>query len=91
MQRLARLKRRWRPVLRWSLLLDAVALAALGLLTVFKVPVWLGWVVGMVVPEIGLWLALAALVVAAGAWAVRKGNRTVCAATLVPCAVACCL
>jgi len=91
MKRLVRLKNYWRPILRWSLLLDSLALTALGLLTVFRVPVWLGWVVGMVVPEIGLWLALAALAVAAGAWALRKGGRVVAAVTIALCAAACCL
>ena len=78
-------------MLRGSLLVDALALAALGLLAAYKTPVWLGWVVGMVVPEIGLWLAAGALAVAAGAWALRKGNRAVAAVTVVLCAAACCL
>jgi acetyl esterase/lipase len=91
MQRLARLKAFWRPFLRWSLLLDAVALSTLGMLTVCKTPVWLGWVVGMVVPEIGLWLALSAVAIAAGAWSMRKGSLKVAAVTIGLCTAACCL
>src|SRR5687767_10010357 len=91
MKGLARLKHFWRPLLRGSLLADALGLAALGLLTVFPAPVWLGWVVGMVVPEIGVWLALAALVVATAAWLMRTGNRSVAALTVAVCAAACCL
>src|SRR4051812_2221875 len=88
MRGLAHLKGSWRPILRWSLLLDGLVLASLGLLTIRKAPVWLGWVVGMVVPEIGLWLGLAALAVAAGAWALRKGSRAVATLTIALCAAA---
>ena len=91
MWRFGRLKQAWRPLLRWSLLLDGLVLAALALLTVFKTPVWLPWVLGMVVPEIGLWLALVALAVAVGAWVLRKGGRTVAVLTLTLSATAGCL
>jgi hypothetical protein len=48
-------------IIRWSLLGDAVVAALIALLTAVMCPVWLGWVVGMIVPEVALWLALLTL------------------------------
>ena len=55
-------KRRLESAVRWSLLVDALVLASAALLTTFPWPVWTqamgteAWPVGMVVPEIALWL-----------------------------------
>src|SRR4051812_15796898 len=67
---------------RWSLLVDALALVSAGLLTVFPWPVWTqamgteAWSVGMVVPEIALWLVPLPICFAAGSlWLGRGGGR----------------
>src|SRR5437667_7835479 len=54
-------KRRLMTAIRWSLLVDALVSVSAGLLTIVPWPVWtpamgLAWPVGMVVPEIALWL-----------------------------------
>ena len=68
--------------IRWSLLVDALAIASAGLLTVFPWPAWTqamgveGWPVGMVVPEIALWLVpLPFCFAAAALWLGRGGGR----------------
>jgi len=82
---------RWKAWLatavRWSLLLDASVLTLLALLTAYKCPVWLPWVVGMVVPEIALWLAPLALCFAAAAWVLRRRRPVVAGVTIGLCAV----
>ena len=40
------------------LLVDAMFAASFALLTAYKSPVWLGWVVGMIVPDCALWFAI---------------------------------
>ena len=54
-------KRRLVSAIRWTLLVDALASVSAGLLTIVPWPVWTeamgeAWPVGMVVPEIALWL-----------------------------------
>src|SRR3954469_21248014 len=75
-------KRRLVSTIRWSLLVDALVFASAALLTIVPWPVWTpamggAWPVGMVVPEIALWLrpppvcfALAAL------WLGRRSRFT---------------
>jgi acetyl esterase/lipase len=81
---------------RWSLLIDALALASAGLLTVFPWPVWAqamgteAWPVGMVVPEIALWLVPLPICFAASALLLgrRRGRRWLTGITVVLCAAA---
>lgn len=55
-------------MLRWLLLLLALALFGFGLLTVFKAPAWSSWKLALLAGEFGHWLAILAIVVgAAGA------------------------
>ena len=75
-------KRRLVTAIRWSLLVDALVLASAGLLTVFPWPVWTqamgteAWPVGMVVPEIALWLVpLPVCFAAAALWLGRRSPR----------------
>jgi acetyl esterase/lipase len=68
-------------VIRWSLLVDALVLASAGLLTVFPWPVWTqamgteAWSVGMVVPEIALWLVPLPVGFAAAALWLGRGRN----------------
>ena len=72
-------KRRLVTAIRWSLLVDAVVSASAALLTTFPWPVWTpamgqAWPVGMVLPEIALWLApLPVCFAAAALWLGRAG------------------
>jgi acetyl esterase/lipase len=75
-------------VIRWSLLIDAIVASLFSLLTALKCPVWLPWVVGMVVPECALWLAFLPVCIAAGGWLLRRGHPFVTSATLSLCTVA---
>jgi acetyl esterase/lipase len=75
-------KRRLESVIRWSLLVDALVSASAALLTVFPWPVWTqamgteAWPVGMVVPEIALWLVpLPVCFAAAALWFGRRRGR----------------
>src|SRR4051794_38174834 len=75
-------KRRLVTALRWSLLLGAGVSAAAALLTVFPWPVWTpamgteAWPVGMVVPEIALWLVpLPVCFAAVALWLGRRSPR----------------
>src|SRR5215813_4463196 len=88
-------KRRLVSAIRWSLLVDALALASAGLLTVFPWPVWTqamgteAWSVGMVVPEIALWLVpLPVCFAAAALWLGRRRGRWLTGITVVLCAAA---
>jgi acetyl esterase/lipase len=89
-------KRRLVTTIRWSLLVDALALASAGLLTVFPWPVWAqamgreAWPVGFVVPEIALWLVpLPVCFAAAALWLGRgRGRRWLTEVTVALCAVA---
>ena len=80
--------KRLKAPLCWMLLYDGSLVAALSLLTVFKSPLWLGWVVGMVVPECALWLAILTLCFAAAAWLLRRGHAVLTVATFALCGVA---
>ena len=62
-------------MLRWILLVFAVALLVLGLLTTVKSPAWSPWRVAVLAGEFGHWLALPALAVLA--WAIAQRNPTV--------------
>ena len=87
-------RRRLVTAIRWSLLVDALLSASAALLTGFPWPVWTpamggAWPVGMVVPEIALWLvplpvcfAVAALLLG------RRSHRWLTGITVVLCAVA---
>ena len=82
---------------RWSLLVNALAMASAAPLTTFPWPVWTqamgteAWTVGMVVPEIALWLVpLPVCFAAAALWLGRGrgGRRWLTGITVVLCAVA---
>lgn len=81
---------------RWSLLVDALLAATASLLTVFPWPVWTqamgteAWPVGMVVPEIALWLVpLPVCFAAAALWLGRGcGSRWLTGITVMLCAAA---
>jgi acetyl esterase/lipase len=84
--------KRWtKSAIRWSLVIDASAAVLAALLTSFRCPAWLGWPVGMVVPEYGLWFALLTVCFAAGAWCLRQDHPIVTAVTLTLCTIACVL
>jgi acetyl esterase/lipase len=84
--------RPWKHWLVWcvrsSLLIDAMIFALVGLLTTLPWPVWTeamgdAWPVGMVVPEIALWLAPLPIGFAIGAFLLRRhGRRWVSAITI---------
>src|SRR5207344_2012717 len=87
----------WKPQLvsaaRWSLLVDALLSATASLLTVFPWPVWTqamgqAWPVGMVLPEIALWLVpLPVCFAAAALWlGRRRGRRWLTGITVALCA-----
>lgn len=91
----SRWKRRLASAARWSLLVDALVLTAAALLTVFPWPVWTqtmgteAWPVGMVVPEIALWLVPLPLCFAAAAiWLGRRNRRWLTGVTVALCAAA---
>jgi acetyl esterase/lipase len=87
-------KRRLVTAIRWSLLIDAGVFALAALLTIFPWPVWTeamggAWPVGMVVPEIALWLVPLPVVFAAAAVLLgRRSRRWLTGTTLVLCAAA---
>jgi acetyl esterase/lipase len=88
-------KRRLVSAVRWSLLVDALALASAGLLTIVPWPVWTvatgeAWPVGMVVPEIALWLVpLPVCFAAAALWLGRgRSSRWLTGITVALCAAA---
>jgi acetyl esterase/lipase len=87
-------KRRLVTAIRWSLLVDACMSAAAALLTVFPWPVWTeamgrAWPVGMVVPEIALWLVPLPVGFAAAAVLLgRRSRRWLARTTVVLCAAA---
>ncbi|MBL9201179.1 MAG: alpha/beta hydrolase [Opitutaceae bacterium] len=75
-------------MLRFLLLLAAMALFTLGLLTVYPVPDWAPWKVGILAGEFGHWLVAAALSLATFAWFARAGAGWWAGATIVPALVA---
>lgn len=87
-------KRRLVSTMRWSLLVDALAVASVALLTTFPWPVWTpamgeAWPVGMVVPEIALWLVpLPVCFAAAALWLGRRRSRWLTGITVALCAAA---
>ena len=89
-------KRRLVSAVRWSLLVDALALASAGLLTIVPWPVWTqamgteAWPVGFVVPEIALWLVpLPVCFAAAALWLGRgRSSRWLTGITIALCAAA---
>jgi acetyl esterase/lipase len=74
--------------IRWSFLFDAIVLTLFSLLTAIKCPVWIPWTVGMVVPEIALWLSPLAVCFAIGAWVLRGKHGMLSLMTLILCVVA---
>ncbi len=87
-------KRRLVTAIRWSLLVDACMSASAALLTVFPWPVWTeamgrAWPVGMVVPEIALWLVPLPVGFAAAAVLLgRRSRRCLTGTTVVLCGAA---
>jgi hypothetical protein len=87
-------KRRLVSAVRWSLLVDALAFASAALLTTFPWPVWTpamgrAWPVGMVVPEIALWLVpLPVCFAAAALWLGRRRGGWLTGITVALCAAA---
>jgi hypothetical protein len=74
-------KRRVVTAIRWSLLVDALVLVSAALLTISPWPVWKSamgraWPVGIMVPEISLWLVpLPVCFAAAALWLGRNSRR----------------
>src|SRR5213075_3165478 len=88
-------KRRLVTAIRWSLLVDALVSASAALLTIVPWPVWTpamggAWPVGMVVPEIALWLVPVPVCFAVAAlWLGRgRSRRWLTGITIVLCAAA---
>src|SRR5438477_2940745 len=83
-------KRRLVAAIRWSLLVDALVSVSAGLLTIVPWPVWTpamggAWPVGMVVPEIALWLVpLPVCFGAAALWLARRSRFANDQSKLVP-------
>jgi acetyl esterase/lipase len=76
---------------RLILFILALAFLVLGLLTVYPVPDWAPWKLGVLAGEFGHWLAGPAFALAAFAWFARAGAGLWAAATLAPALVACVL
>ncbi len=88
-------KRRLVTTVRWSLLVDALVSALAALLTTFPWPVWTqamgteAWPVGVVVPEIALWLVpLPVCFAAAALWLGLRRGRWLTGVTVALCAAA---
>lgn len=75
-------------MLRWILLVLALALAALSSLTAVKSPDWAPWKLAVLAGEYGHWVALAPLLVAALAWVSRGESAALAGATVLVCATA---
>jgi acetyl esterase/lipase len=75
-------------MLRWLLLIFALALAALGSLTAVKSPDWAPWKLAVLAGEYGHWVALVPLLVAVLAWRSRGDATALAGATLLVCALA---
>ena len=75
-------------MLRWSLLLLALAIVTLGSLTIVKSPDWSEWKLALLAGEYGHWLALLAVAIGALAWAFRGPSPHVAVATALVCALA---
>ena len=94
MRRPSPCKRRLVSAIRWSLLVDALVSVSAALLTILPWPVWTSamgraWPVGMVVPEIALWLVpLPVCFAAAALWLGRRSGRWLTGITVVLCAAA---
>jgi acetyl esterase/lipase len=67
--------------MRWTLLFLAVAFAALGLLTVFKIPDWLDWRLTVIACSFGYALAVIPLAAALLAWFQPAGRGGMAIAT----------
>jgi len=74
--------------IRWTLFVIALFAALFSLLTAFPTPRWLPWDLGMVVPEIGLWIAALPLCLGVGAWLLRRKHLIIATGTLTLCAFA---
>jgi acetyl esterase/lipase len=70
-------------MLRWLLFLVAVALLALGCLTVVKSPDGLPWQLAVLAGEFGHWLAIAALFIGLVGWWLRGEHRGVAGVVLL--------
>jgi acetyl esterase/lipase len=72
---------------RWTLFAIALLAALFSLLTALPTPLWLPWELGLVVSEIGLWVAPVALCVGVVAWLLRRKHLVVATGTLILCAI----
>lgn len=75
-------------MLRWSLLLLALATLALALLTIAKSPDWSEWKLALLAGEYGHWLALLPLLLGALTWSARGTAPALAVATTLVCALA---
>ncbi|WP_414664496.1 alpha/beta hydrolase fold domain-containing protein [Horticoccus sp. 23ND18S-11] len=69
-------------MLRWFLLCFALALAALGLFTVFKAPAWSSWKLALLAGEFGHWLAIVAVLIGIAAGWLAGDTPTIARVTL---------
>lgn len=75
-------------MLRWSLLLLALATLAISLLNVFKSPDWSEWKLAVLAGEYGHWLALLSVLLGFAAWTLRENANGFAATTVLLCAFA---
>lgn len=74
-------------MLRWSLLLLALATLVLALLTIVKSPDWSEWKLALLAGEFGHWLALLPLVLGVLAWFCRGSSPGPAVVTTLLCAL----
>jgi len=85
--------KRWlTTAIRLSLLVDTIVASLFALLTAFKWPIWIRWMgplwsVGMVLPEISLWLVPLPVCFGVGAWFLRRSHPVITTATVGLCVV----
>ena len=75
-------------MLRWSLLLLALAILALALLTIVKSPDWSEWKLALLAGEFGHWLALLPVIVGVLAWVLRGPSVAPAVVTTLLCSLA---
>ena len=74
-------------MLRWSLLLLALATLTLALLTRVKSPDWSEWKLALLAGEYGHWLALLPILIGTTAWLTRGASANFAGATALLCAL----
>jgi acetyl esterase/lipase len=75
-------------MLRWSLLLLALATLAISLLNVFKSPDWSEWKLAVLAGEYGHWLALLPVLLGVVAWTIRGAAPGLPVTTALLCTLA---